>query len=269
MTRPLRHLPLLALLVLSGFGCGSGNDSGPGADGGAVSPSGAPGHRGGRPPHLRGDAGQDRSLLGCRQRQSARPRPLGRPLSVATAVPGLTGVGEVAMGYEFSCARMQNGEASCWGANPGGALGNGGDAIQVSPTPLMLDDVDRFGALTLGHYSSCAIHAGGTLSCWATPRADSSAPASWTWRTTRCRSEAPDRGAEHLALGYFHVCVALSAGGVSCFGSNGWASCATTTSAASPSPAPSRPWASRTPVSSRRAAVHVRHPRRPRRRPPG
>jgi hypothetical protein len=153
-------------------------------------------------------------------------------------VPGVTGVSEVAIGYEFSCARMQSGEASCWGANPGGALGNGGSAIEVSPTPVMLDDVERFGAFTLGHYSSCAIHDGGTLSCWGDASRGQLGIGVVDMEDHPLPLEVSIGEAEHLALGYFHVCVALSAGGVSCFGSNGWGELGNDDLGSEPEPSP-------------------------------
>lgn len=43
---------------------------------------------------------------------------------------------------------------------------------------------------------------------------------------------------EHLALGYFHACVALSEGGVSCFGSNGWSELGNDDLGSEPEPSP-------------------------------
>lgn len=237
MTAPSRYLPL-ALLVLSAFGCGSGNDSGPGGDGGVVSPSGVP---------LQIAAGgrhtcvvMPDATVRCWGAGNASQLGQGRSgdLSVATAVPGLTGVSQVALGYEFSCARLENGEASCWGANPGGALGNGGSMIEVSPTPLVLDDVERFGAFTQGHYSSCAIHAGGTLSCWGDASRGQLGTGIVDMEDHPLPLEVPVGAAEHLALGYFHVCVALTAGGVSCFGSNGWGELGNDDLGSEPQPSP-------------------------------
>ena len=54
----------------------------------------------------------------------------------------------------------------------------------------------------------------------------------------RPRREVSIGEAAHLALGYFHVCVALSAGGVSCFGSNGWGELGNDDLGSEPEPSP-------------------------------
>lgn len=232
------HWHTLVLLVLTGLGCGSSNDTGPGNDGGPVAPSGVPLQiaAGGR--HtcvVMADA-----TLRCWGAGNASQLGQGRSgdLTIATAVPGVTGVREVALGYEFSCARLGNGEASCWGANPGGALGNGNSDIAVSPTLVMLDDVERFGAFTLGHYSTCAIHGGGTLSCWGDASRGQLGIGVVDMEDHPLPVEVSLGEAEHLALGYFHVCVSLSAGGVSCFGSNGWGELGNDDLGSEPEPSP-------------------------------
>jgi hypothetical protein len=47
-------------------------------------------------------------------------------------VPNLTGVTALTAGEGFTCARLQNGTAKCWGTNMGRALGCGyscGDSL--------------------------------------------------------------------------------------------------------------------------------------------
>lgn len=142
--------------------------------------------------------------------------------NVAIAVPGLTGVAQIALGYEFSCARLTNGDASCWGANPGGALGNGGSAIEVSPTPVELDDVERFADFALGHYHNCAIHGGGTLSCWGDASRGQLGLGNVDMDDHPLPMPLALPAVERLALGYFHGCASLEDGDVVCWGSNGW-----------------------------------------------
>lgn len=237
MTRLLPRLAFV-LFVLTGCDCGGGGDPGPGADGGPVAPSGVP---------LQIAAGgrhtcvvMPDTTVRCWGAGNASQLGQGRSgdLAIATVVPGVTGVAQVALGYEFSCVRFSNGDASCWGANPGGALGNGESAIEVSPTPVMLGDFERFGAFTLGHYSTCAIHDGGTLSCWGDASRGQLGIGLVDMDDHPLPVEVALGQAEHLALGYFHVCVALSAGGVSCFGSNGWGELGNDDLGSEPEPSP-------------------------------
>lgn len=153
------------------------------------------------------------------------------------AVPGLAGVEQVALGYEFSCART-GGDAWCWGANANGALGDGSSDIQVSPTPVVLDAVERWPDRALGHWSSCAVHGGGQVSCWG----DNSRGQLGLGSVDENEHPAPARlevaRTERLALGYFHACAALADGTVRCWGSNGWGEVGNGDLGAEPVPSP-------------------------------
>ena len=57
---------------------------------------------------------------------------------VATAVPNLAGVAQIALGGNASCARLTDGSVRCWGSNAAGQLGVGDAAVtqQLAPTAV-------------------------------------------------------------------------------------------------------------------------------------
>lgn len=59
------------------------------------------------------------------------------PASVPLAVPGLSGVVELATGANHTCARMPDASIRCWGDNDDGQLGDGTREARREPTPLL------------------------------------------------------------------------------------------------------------------------------------
>ena len=81
-------------------------------------------------------------------------------------VPGLiSGVAGITAGVRHSCALTIAGGARCWGADNGGALGDGTATRRYRPV-----DVSGLGggvaALAAGYDHSCALMIGGGVKCW-------------------------------------------------------------------------------------------------------
>ncbi|MBI3072531.1 MAG: hypothetical protein HYY84_10490 [Deltaproteobacteria bacterium] len=79
-------------------------------------------------------------------------------------VEGITDAVEVSLAWYFSCARLANGSARCWGDNNSGKLGNDGGPDSPVPVPVL----DLAGAVDLscGSNHTCATLADGTAKCW-------------------------------------------------------------------------------------------------------
>lgn len=239
----MKHVPslvfLAALLAVTGCDCGeSGSPSDPFADGGPTAPSGVPKQIAAGGHHtcaLMAD-----STVRCWGAGNASQLGQGRSgdSSVAIPVPGVTDIAQIALGYEFTCVRSNTGSASCWGANPRGALGNGGTAIEVSPKPVSLGSVVRLGDFTMGHWSSCAIHGAGSLSCWGDASRGQLGEGTVDMNAHATPLPVSLTNVERLALGYFHVCASHGGGAVSCWGSNGWGETGNGAFGATPEPTP-------------------------------
>lgn len=80
------------------------------------------------------------------------------------AAGGLTGVAEVCTGYQFSCARLTDGRAACWGYNFSGQLGNG--TTTTSNVPKAVSGISTATKIACGYGHACAILAGGSVKCW-------------------------------------------------------------------------------------------------------
>lgn len=144
----------------------------------------------------------------------------------------LTDVVEVANGIAFSCARLRNGRAVCWGANHQGQLGNGSTTDTTRPT--LVSNPDGTGPLTdvaeisAGFARACARLTDGQVRCWgynesgqlgnATPGANATRPVVVLDES----GTGPLRGVTDVAVGLNHLCAALESGQARCWGEGAW-----------------------------------------------
>lgn len=129
---------------------------------------------------------------------------------------------EIGVGGSFSCARMDNGDVSCWGQNYGGWLGQavtqniGDNETPDSLAPLVLGG--RATRLAVGPVHSCAVLEDRSLRCWGegpgTGHADFVGD-----------DETPDDAGDPLGVPVDHVwvggrvtCAQLVSGGLQCWG---------------------------------------------------
>ncbi|MTV24706.1 hypothetical protein FTX61_04625 [Nitriliruptoraceae bacterium ZYF776] len=148
------------------------------------------------------------------------------PATVTTPVPvaGLPAqVVGVAAGDDHTCAVTADGELWCWGRNHQGQLGDGGFDDRHVPAPVVggvLGRPEGFAdvvAVDAGGATTCAVHAGGQVSCWGgnlsgqggVERGSSAWPG-WTAVTA----------AVDVAVGAGTTCALHGDGYVSCFGAN-------------------------------------------------
>jgi len=80
-------------------------------------------------------------------------------------VQGVSGATAIAVGGFHSCALLADSSVKCWGQDGLGELGdgNGGD---FHTTPVAVSGLTGVTALAAGEFHTCALLAGGTVSCW-------------------------------------------------------------------------------------------------------
>ena len=66
-----------------------------------------------------------------------------------------------------TCALLEDRTISCWGMNSSGQLGTGQSAEgDISPIPAAVQGITDATAISTGDEHTCALHEGGTISCW-------------------------------------------------------------------------------------------------------
>jgi alpha-tubulin suppressor-like RCC1 family protein len=73
--------------------------------------------------------------------------------------------GPLSSGAFHSCALRADGTVACWGIPRDGRLGEG-TLSGVSPAPRLVGGLDDATAVASGDAHTCAIRAGGAVSCW-------------------------------------------------------------------------------------------------------
>ena len=90
----------------------------------------------------------------------------------AGPVPAGAGHGavEVANGFWFTCALLDDGTVHCWGSGENGHLGYGNTAAIWDARSAGAVDLGGVGAveIAVGEYHACALLANGTVYCWGT-----------------------------------------------------------------------------------------------------
>ena len=93
---------------------------------------------------------------------------------IATQVPGLSGVLQIAAGYMHTCAALSVGSLECWGANDSGQLGYNstqqcnaeGYMIGCTTVPTIVPSVMEVVQVTAGQFHTCVGELGGAVYCW-------------------------------------------------------------------------------------------------------
>lgn len=87
-----------------------------------------------------------------------------------SVVPGIDGAVSVSVGQQHACAVIGDGSVKCWGTD--GGMGRIGAEVPESGAPVSPRTVAGVAvatAVSVNGYMSCAIVAGGAVSCWGRP----------------------------------------------------------------------------------------------------
>ncbi len=158
--------------------------------------------------------------------------------NIVTNLGAGSGVMQVALGAEHSCALLTTGAVKCWGLNNRGQLGSTTNLGSTSYTPL---DVQTLGAgsgvvdIAAGYAHSCAVLDTGAVKCWG--QNDQGQLGSTTNSGTYTANDVPldvqtlgpGSGAISVTAGDYHTCALLNTGAVKCWGQNNWGQLGSTT----------------------------------------
>jgi alpha-tubulin suppressor-like RCC1 family protein len=147
-------------------------------------------------------------------------------------------VAQIAAGDEFTCARMQDGSARCWGLGSSGQLGNGlGQATSLTAVTVTglwgLKDIAASGS------RACAVDYVGGMWCWGSGAdgalGNNSTPPTNALVPIQVTGTNP---VVQMAMGPRHVCARDNIGGVWCWGYNNRGQLGNATTATTPTTTP-------------------------------
>ena len=124
-------------------------------------------------------------------------------------------------GGAHTCGILDNSAVSCWGRGVEGQLGNGVALSQYSPTLTSSLGANRTAvAISSGGYHTCAILDSGEVSCWGRGAFGQlgNGGTSNQYSPTLTNSLGTNRTAVAISSGFYHTCVILDSGEVSCWG---------------------------------------------------
>lgn len=142
------------------------------------------------------------------------------PVAVKVA-SGLTMASLAVAGYH-SCGLTPSGQATCWGNNSNGELGDGTTASRSTPVAVVSPSGTTYSRLTVGGAFTCVQTVTGAVQCWGnnaygqvgdgTSGTNRVVPASVTFPETV--------NATQITAGGIHACALASTGTVYCWGAN-------------------------------------------------
>ena len=148
-------------------------------------------------------------------------------------VVGLTsGMSAISAGANHSCALTTSGGVKCWGDNYMGELGDGTTTVRSFPVDV-LGLASGVRAISAGGYMplagggdrnfgdhTCALTTVGGVKCWGGNYFGELGDGTTTDRSAPVNVSGLSGGVSAITAGGLHTCVATTAGGVQCWGSN-------------------------------------------------
>lgn len=160
------------------------------------------------------------------------------PVRAPVLVAAIDGVREIGAGDGFTCARLSDGTAKCWGAGQGNRLGNGSNDRQLLPqavtAPLGVAGVVR---TDLDFEHGCALIADGTGACWGRNTDGQLGDGSVGPDAALLVPFGESGALTDLATGEGHSCALRADGAVSCAGRNDKGQLGLAHTTATPAPA--------------------------------
>ena len=130
---------------------------------------------------------------------------------------------DISAGGDHTCAVLDDGSVSCWGANTYGQLGDGTTTSRTSPTQTLTLPRPAI-AVEAGMHFTCALLDDGSIACWGRNHygqlgrgyTNTSGEAQPT--PTLTASLPSGRHALVMDISHYHACAVLDDGSIACWG---------------------------------------------------
>ena len=132
-----------------------------------------------------------------------------------------SGVAAVSAGREYTCAVTTVGGLKCWGSNLRGQLGDGTTLLRTAPEDV-LGLASGVAAVSAGGSHTCALTTAGGLKCWGFNSDGGLGDGTTTDRATPVDVAGLTSGVAAVSAGSGHTCALTTAGGLKCWGFNGF-----------------------------------------------
>jgi len=144
------------------------------------------------------------------------------PTLISSLGAGRTAIA-ISAGNLHTCAILDNGSVSCWGATE--QIGNGDWLDSNTPTLTNSFGIGRTAvAISAGYAHTCVILDNGSVSCWGHGSSGRLGNGDTEQRLSPTLTETLGQGrtAVEISSGHSHTCAILDNGSVSCWGSGGY-----------------------------------------------
>ncbi|MFZ9698048.1 MAG: fibrinogen-like YCDxxxxGGGW domain-containing protein, partial [Ilumatobacteraceae bacterium] len=135
-------------------------------------------------------------------------------------VVGLTsGVVQIDLGHEFSCALLATGAVRCWGYNGYGQLGDNTSTNRTTPVTTfgLTSGVESIAA---GFHHTCAVLTTGAVRCWGYNGYGQIGDNTTSNRFAPVAVSGLTSGISRVEAGGYHTCALTMSGGMKCWGRN-------------------------------------------------
>ena len=131
-----------------------------------------------------------------------------------------SGVSDITVGWDHTCALTIDGGIKCWGNNRDGQLGDG-TSFNNRITPVnVVGLVSGVSHVTAGFSHTCALTAGGGVKCWGWNFAGQLGNGTNYPHNMPVDVTGLTSGVKTVAAGGLHTCVVIDSDGVKCWGDN-------------------------------------------------
>ncbi|NDE17543.1 BspA family leucine-rich repeat surface protein, partial [bacterium] len=130
---------------------------------------------------------------------------------------GLTGVTQIATGYQHTCALLTDQTVKCWGYNSSGQIGDGTTTNRSTPTTVT--GLANVSSIAAGESHTCAVLTDQTVKCWGGNAYGQLGDGTQTDRRTPTTVTGLT-SVSSIATGYQHTCALLTDQTVKCWGYN-------------------------------------------------